>query len=65
MSTTPRIESALPGQPANFVTVMSHIPDTTGSFFALYAQFWQQGVVSPALKEMTRLRNARVTDCGY
>ena len=44
---------------------MSHVPNTIGSFFALYAEFWQNGVVPPVLKEMTRLRNARVTDCGY
>jgi hypothetical protein len=44
---------------------MSHVPNTTGRFFDLYAEFWQHGVVSPHLKEMTRLRNARITDCGY
>jgi hypothetical protein len=65
MSTTPRIDSAIPGQPAEFGSVMSHIPNTTGRFFDLYAEFWQHGVVSPHLKEMTRLRNARITDCGY
>ena len=65
MSTTPRIESAIPGRTAEFATVMSHIPEATGRFFELYAEFWQRGVVDPQLKEMTRLRNARITDCGY
>ena len=65
MSTTPRIDSALPGQPAHFGSVMSHVPDTIGRFFELYSEFWQNGIVPPELKEMTRLRNARVTDCGY
>ena len=65
MSTTPRIESAIPGQPAHFGSVLSHTPDVIGNFFALYGEFWQNGVVSPVLKEMTRLRNARVSDCGY
>ncbi len=65
MSTTPRIQSAIAGQPAEFATVMGHIPDTTGRFFDLYAEFWQRGIVDPDLKEMTRLRNARITDCGY
>lgn len=65
MSTTPRIDSAIAGQPAHFGSVMSHTPNTIARFFELYAEFWQRGVVAPELKEMTRLRNARVTDCGY
>lgn len=65
MSTKPRIASAIAGADADFGSVMSHIPETTGRFFELYAEFWQNGVVPVALKEMTRIRNARVTDCGY
>jgi len=65
MSTQPRIGSAVPGAAADFGSVMSHIPNTTARFFELYAEFWQNGVVPPTLKEMTRLRNARITDCGY
>lgn len=65
MSTTPRIPAAIAGQEPNFGSVMSHVPDVIGSFFALYAEYWQRGVVPADLKEMTRLRNARVTDCGY
>jgi hypothetical protein len=34
-------------------------------FFGVYAEFWQNGVVAAEVKEMTRLRNARMTDCGY
>ncbi len=65
MSTTPRVSSAVPDQPADFGSVMSHVPAVLGSFFDLYAQFWQQGVVAQEVKEMTRIRNARITDCGY
>jgi hypothetical protein len=65
MSVTPRISSAVPGRPAEFATVMAHAPAMTQRFFALYAEFWQRGIVSPRLKELTRLRNARITDCGY
>jgi hypothetical protein len=65
MATEPRVPSAVAGQPANFGTVMGHAPDIIGSFFALYAEFWQRGIVADDLKEMTRVRNARVTDCGY
>ncbi|MBH79782.1 MAG: hypothetical protein CMQ49_04635 [Gammaproteobacteria bacterium] len=65
MSTKPRISSAVPDQPAQFATVMMHTPASTGRFFDLYAEFWQRGVVADELKEMTRMRNARITDCGY
>ncbi len=65
MSTHPRVSSAVPGQPAEFGTVMIHTPAATGRFVDLYAEFWQNGVVAQELKEMTRMRNARITDCGY
>ncbi len=65
MSTTPRVASAIPDQPAEFGTVMSHTPEVIGSFFDLYAEFWQRGILSQEIKEMTRIRNARITDCGY
>ena len=65
MSTNPRIKSAVPGQPANFGTVLAHAPNLAARFAELYAEFWQNGVADPAIKEMTRIRNARITDCGY
>jgi len=65
MSTRPRLPSAIAARPATFESVLAHTPDTIGRFFELYAEFWQHGSVDPVLKEMTRLRNARITDCGY
>ena len=65
MSTLPRIPSAIPGAEPDFGSVTAHIPEVMGRFFELYAAFWQAGTVAPDLKELTRLRNARVTDCGY
>lgn len=65
MSTTPRVSSAIEGQSAEFGTVMSHTPEIISRFFELYATFWQQGLVAQEVKEMTRIRNARITDCGY
>ena len=44
---------------------MAHAPEVISAFFELYADFWQQGVLSQEIKEMTRIRNARITDCGY
>lgn len=64
MSTRPRVSSAIPGESAHFGTVMMHVPEVQQTFGALYAEFWQHGV-APTFKEMTRLRNARVTDCGF
>lgn len=65
MSTRPRIASAIEGSGPTFPSVMAHTPDTLAAFGELYAAFWQTGRVSAVTKEMTRLRNARVTDCGF
>jgi len=65
VSTTPRLESAIAGQDAHLGSVLAHAPEVMGRFGALYATFWQQGLISSVLKEMTRIRNARITDCGY
>ena len=65
MSTSPRFPSADGTAEPNFGTVMAHVPETTGRFFELYSTFWQGGSVGAEVKEMTRLRNARITDCGY
>ena len=65
MSTVPRIQPPDTSQAADFGSVMSHIPETTARFFELYGEFWQHGAVDARTKEMTRLRNARITDCGY
>ena len=65
MSTNPRLAPAIPGAEADFGSLMAHAPEILGSFFELYAAFWQQGIVSLEIREMTRIRNARITDCGY
>jgi hypothetical protein len=65
MSTTPRAPSALPGQPANLRTVLAHRPELNEAFGRLYGTLWSRGIVSPDLKETARMRNARITDCGF
>lgn len=65
MSTTPRVTPPPNTSVADFGTLMSYIRQPTAAFFDLYAEYWQHGVLPPDLKEITRLRNARVTDCGY
>lgn len=64
MSTTPRIPSAVPDQAASFYSVFQHQPEFAARFGALYAEFWQNGLVSQRIKEVVRLRNATITDCG-
>ena len=65
MSTTPRISSAIPGQAAEFASVLRHAPELADASFELYGQFWQRGLIDQPTKEITRIRNARVTDCGF
>jgi hypothetical protein len=65
MSSNPRLPSAQPGLPADFASVTAHAAETMSRFGALYAAYWQNGLVSADLKEITRIRNARVTDCGF
>lgn len=65
MSTKPRIESVLPGQPPDFASVMGHTPNIFEKFFELYGEFWQAGIIPAEIKEMMRIRNARITDCGF
>ena len=65
MSTTPRVSSAIPGEPAHFGSVLAHQPEIAESFFALYGRFWGSDVLSARIKEVARMRNARVTECGF
>jgi hypothetical protein len=39
--------------------------DLAGVFTALYGEMWSRGIVDHPTKEVARLRNARITDCGY
>lgn len=58
MSTETRDESSGSG-------LFAAAPGAGEAFFALYGAFWQQGLLDQRLKEVVRLRNARITDCGY
>ena len=65
MATTPRIEPVDGIHPANLNTVLAHAPQMMTRFGELYGELWQNGELPADLREMTRLRNARVTDCGF
>jgi alkylhydroperoxidase family enzyme len=45
--------------------VLAHSPDVLRAFLGLYGRLWRDGVVDHPTKEVVRLRNARITDCGY
>jgi hypothetical protein len=40
-------------------------PEASTRFWALYEDLWARGAVDHGSKEVARLRNARITDCGY
>jgi AhpD family alkylhydroperoxidase len=59
MSTVPRIAAG------SLKEAFALQPDVYEAFSDLYATLWMDGVVDHPTKEMARLRNARVTGCGY
>ena len=65
MSSTPRVPSAIEGADASFGTALAHQPGLATAFGRLYGTLWSHGVVDHVTKEAIRLRNARVTDCGF
>jgi hypothetical protein len=46
-------------------SVLAHAPAPMKAFNDLYGSFWSHGVVDHPTKEVVRLRNARITDCGF
>jgi AhpD family alkylhydroperoxidase len=46
-------------------SVLAHLPESLAAFQRLYATLWRSPVLDPATKEIARMRNARVTGCGY
>lgn len=65
MSTVPRVSSAIPGETAHFTAVLAHQPVLAARFGALYGALWGSDVLSARIKEICRMRNARITACGF
>ena len=64
MSTEPRVP--LVGGFAGVRGALAHVAGGPEGLTALQAEIWDpRGLVEPRQKEIARLRNARVTDCGY
>ncbi len=59
MSTIPRVPA-----PAGSTSVLAHVPELDTAFWKLYGELWSDGVLDHRTKEVARIRNARVTDCG-
>lgn len=64
MSTVPRLPAAVEASSA-LGGIFAHQPELARGFAELYARFWSHGVVDHTTKETVRIRNARITDCGY
>ena len=66
MASQPRIAPpAASGGGAVARSVLAHQPELLRSFLRLYGTLWSHGVVDHQTKEIARIRNARITDCGY
>jgi alkylhydroperoxidase family enzyme len=46
-------------------SALGHQPALLDAFLELYGVLWSHGELDHPAKEMARLRNARITDCGY
>ena len=59
-----RLPQPEPGPRAGY-GLLAHAPAVLDAFLDLYGRLWRDGVVDHPTKEVVRLRNARITDCGY
>lgn len=64
MSTIPRVKSAIPDQPPHMVSALMHQPVLAKKLDNLYRLVWGEDFVSARIKEVARLRSARLVNCG-
>lgn len=50
--------------PPGGATFFDHQPAAFAAFNRLYGVLWSRGVLDEPTKEVGRLRNARINDCG-
>lgn len=50
--------------PPGGASLFDHSPELFAVFNRFYGVLWSEGVVDMATKEVGRIRNARVVDCG-
>ena len=58
MSTTPRIDLG----PSKSALALQ--PSLNDAFWKLYGVYWSRGVLEQRTKEVARIRNARMVNCG-
>jgi AhpD family alkylhydroperoxidase len=51
--------------PAISQSALGEQPEALVAFLRLYGTMWSRGQLEHSIKEVARLRNARVTGCGY
>ncbi|MEX0666547.1 MAG: carboxymuconolactone decarboxylase family protein [Acidimicrobiia bacterium] len=59
------LELPTDADPAITASPLGEQPETLAAFLRLYGTLWSHGTVPQPLKEIARIRNARITDCGY
>jgi hypothetical protein len=50
--------------PEGGASFFDHQPELYAAFNSLYSSLWSEGCVDQPTKEVARLRNARLVDCG-
>ncbi len=60
----PKLAEGAQGDPVRS-SPLAHQPEALDAFTKLYGVLWSHGVVDHPTKELARLRNARVTGCGF
>ena len=64
MASLPRLPLPTGGDDPASRSALGHQPEALAAFNRLYATLWSRGRIDPAILELARLRNARVTGCG-
>ncbi len=62
-----RSDQGAPGESDDAISgsVLAEQPEALMRFLELYGTLWSHGRLPQSVKEVARLRNARVTDCAY
>lgn len=50
--------------PKDSDNIFGHQPQMAAKFWQFYGELWSAGQLDQPTKEVARLRNARITDCG-
>ncbi|HSG79932.1 MAG TPA: hypothetical protein VLD62_10160 [Acidimicrobiia bacterium] len=61
MSSVPRV----PVGEDRLRVMFEHNRELGRRFATLYGVYWREGSLEQGLKELIRMRNARMTDCGW